>query len=199
MAVYQWDTVAARFRDPLTGRYVGRDKVRGVLDDLVLRSQARITTASDALRTGNSTVAEWQATMREEIKRTHLQSEALLRGGWKQMTPADYGRVGARVKEQYRYLDNFTKELEQGKQITDGGFMARARMYAASARVGFHDELGKMLLGIGYTEERNVLHPAEHCAECVDMSALGWVPIGTVVPIGSRQCLGNDKCSMKYR
>jgi hypothetical protein len=27
----------------------------------------------------------------------------------------------------------------------------------------------------------------------------GYVPIGTLIPIGERDCLGNDKCSMLFR
>jgi hypothetical protein len=196
---YGWDPRAARFRDPATGRYISREQVRRGVDDLVRASQNEITRISDDVRAGRITVAEWNEAMRLELKRAHLGSEALLRGGWKQLGPADYGRVGARLKVQYKYLARFSEQLASGKIRTDGAFMARARSYAASARAAFYKSLGPMLEDLGYTEERNALHPAEHCQQCRDMSALGWVPIGTCVPIGERECRANDKCSMRYR
>lgn len=198
-AAYQWDPAIARFRDPVTGRYITRDAVRKVLDELIVKSQARITVASNALRSGAMDITTWEAAMRAEIKSSHLASLALSRGGWNQLTSADFGRAGARIKSQYQYLAKFATEVTSGAQRTDGTFMARARLYAASARPAFHIEMGDQLQQLGYSEERNILHPAEHCGLCVDMTGLGWVPIRTLVPIGERTCLGNDRCSVAYR
>jgi hypothetical protein len=137
--------------------------------------------------------------MRQEIKRTQLSTTSLLRGGWNQMTAADYGRVGSNVRVQYHYLDGFVGDLRSGRQRMDGSFFNRAKLYPANARVTFHEQQTAQLDALGYTEELNVLHPAEHCVECIDARARGWVPIGTNVPIGKRQCVGNDRCSMRYR
>lgn len=196
---WEWAPLAARYRDPETGRFVSRDTIRYGLDDLIRLSQNRISQASDQLRDGRIGVEEWQRIMRDEIKRTQLGAEALVRGGWGQMTPADYGRVGARVREQYGYLANFSQQLLDGAIRTDGGFMSRARLYAGASRVAYHESQMEQVLGIGYREELNVLHPAEHCIECVECRDRGWVTIGTNPPIGSRKCLGNDKCTMRYR
>lgn len=196
---YQWDPAIARFRDPVTGRYITRDAVRKVLDELIVKSQARITIVSNALRSGSMDVATWELAMRTEIKSTHLASLALSRGGWSQLGPADFGRAGARIKAQYQYLSRFAADVVSSAQITDGSFMSRARLYAASARPAFHEEQGAQLEALGYSEEINRLHPAEHCGMCVDMTSLGWVPIRTLVPIGERTCLGNDRCSVAYR
>ncbi len=197
--IYEWAPNIGRYRDPNTGRFVSRDVIRAGVDQFIVASQRRITAISAELREGKINLAQWQAIMREEIKTTQLMAEALLRGGWDQMTQADYGRVGQRVREQYAFLDDFTEKLRTGEMITDGQFMNYARMYATAARVGFHEGLADQLVQAGYTEELNVLHPAEHCSECVAATDAGWVPIGTNAPIGTRKCLGNDKCQMKYR
>jgi hypothetical protein len=196
---YEWNSKAARYRDPATGRFISRDTVRKMVDQLIEKSRARVQTASEQLRSGTIDLGEWDAVMRQEIKRTQLSTTTLLRGGWNQMTAADYGRVGANVRAQYRYLEGFVTDLRSGKQRLDGSFFNRAKMYPASARVTFHEQLTQQLDDLGYVDELNVLHPAEHCAECIDASARGWVPIGTNVPIGQRQCRGNDRCSMRYR
>jgi hypothetical protein len=196
---YEWAPRAARYRDPATGRFVARETIRYGLDDVIRQSQNTITTASDDLRNGRIELADWVRVMQEEIKRTQLTGEALLRGGWAQLSPEDYARVADRVREQYEYLDGFMRDLRDGTIRTDGQFMNRARMYAAAARVGYHAGQQEQVLSVGYTEELNVLHPAEHCIECVECRNRGWVPIGTNPPVGTRKCLGNDVCTMRYR
>lgn len=197
--IWEWAPKARRYRDPATGRFVSRDTIRRGLDDLILRSQNRVTAISEALRSGKIDLAEWQFGMREEIKRTQLGAQALLRGGWAQLTDADIEAAGIRIKIQFEYLHDFTSKLRDGTMRTDGRFMNYARMYPSSARVGYHEDESDLMRQAGYRDELNVLHPAEHCADCVAASALGWVPIRTNVPIGGRKCLGNDRCTMRYR
>lgn len=195
---YGWNAASARFYDRATGRYVSRDTMRLGLDDVLAAAEAEVRAASDQLRSGAIDLAEWQRVMRDVVKETMLDAEALARGGWEQLTPADFGRVGQAVRAQYAYLDGFTADIRSGLPL-DGRFLSRAAMYAKAARPFFHDEQAQLLADTGYTEERNVLHAAEHCGGCVDMTALGWVPIGTLIPIGERDCLGNDRCTVRYR
>lgn len=195
----EWNGRAGRYRDPLTGRFISRDTVRTILDQAIGKSQQRIRDASDQFRRTEITLDEWQVVMREEIVRTQLGAEMLVQGGRAQMTPADFGRVGQRVRAQYDYLRDFTQQVADGSIRTDGTFLNRATMYASSSRVAFHESLGSQLADLGYTEERSILHPAEHCDLCVSEAERGFVPIGTLIPIGERTCLGNDKCSVAYR
>lgn len=197
--IWDWAPKARRYRDPESGRFASRDDIRRGLDDLILDSQKIVTEASDALRSGRIELAEWQQIMREEIKRTQLGAQALLRGGWKQLTDEDMTAITARVKEQFDYLHAFTAQLRDGTVRTDGLFMSRARLYPAAARVGYHQDEAVLIQRVGYTQEHNVLHPAEHCIECVECWSRGWVTIGGNPPIGSRKCLGNDRCTMRYR
>lgn len=197
--IWDWAPLARRYRDPETGRFVARDTIRRGLDDLIVDSQKIITEASEALRSGAIELADWQQIMREEIKRTQLGAQALLRGGWKQMKPEDFTTIEARIQVQFDYLHAFTVKLRDGLMRTDGNFMNYARLYLAAARVGYHEDESELVREVGYHEELNVLHPAEHCIECVACRDAGWVPIGTNPPIGSRKCLGNDRCTMRYR
>jgi hypothetical protein len=195
---FGWSEKAARYYEIETGRFVSRDTVRLSLDDVINYAGKHVRELSEQLRTGQIDLADWQAAVRETIKSTMLTAEALARGGRAQLTQADYGRVGQAVRVQYRYLDNFTQEIRDGLPL-DGRFLNRAVMYAKAARPFFHDEQLGLLVETGYVEERNVLHQAEHCEQCADMTALGWVEIGTLILIGARQCLGNDRCTMRYR
>ncbi len=201
-APYTWNPKAARYRDPATGRFINRTTVRQWVDRNIAASQGRIQSLSEQVREGSIDLGEWERGMREEIKRTQLGAEMLLRGGRNQMTAADFGRVGQRVRGQYAYLENFVAQLRAGEIRTDGAFISRARMYAAASRSAYHESEREQLAAIGYRQERNVLHPAEHCTgqgSCVEQSSRGWVSIGRLIPIGQRICRGNDHCSIEYR
>jgi hypothetical protein len=195
---YQYSPTVARFRNPDTGRWITRVQVREWLDKFIAASQANILAASTSYRAGNTSLAEWQSIVRDEVKDSHLMAEALARGGWGQLTQADFGRTGQRIREQYRYLGAFTAAVRDGTQRLDGQFMNRAKMYSASARSAFYASQGAVLADAGYTRERSLLHPAEHCQECVDEAARGWVSIGQLTPIGERTCLSSDKCTVEY-
>lgn len=194
---YQWNALAARYYDPRTGRFVSRDQVRQALDRVIDAEKQEIAQLSNELRSGAIDLAQWQAGMRDAIKTTALSAAFAAVGGRAQMSQADYGWVGAYIKEQFQYLDKFTSDIRAGLPL-DGRFLNRAGMYAETARGAFHELLNQVLDDAGYTREQSILHPAEHCDECVDQASLGKVPLGTCIPIGQRQCLGNCHCTMRY-
>lgn len=47
--------------------------------------------------------------------------------------------------------------------------------------------------------EETVLHASENCAQCVGLSGLGWVDVGSLPPIGSRRCLSRCRCTISRR
>lgn len=197
--VYRFNERAGRYIDG-RGRFVPNTMVRAELDKTLQTSQQAMRNLSGGLRTGKISLADWQTGMMREIKNTHLSSAALAKGGWAQMTPADYGRVGAEVKKQYAYLDNFAQQIASGEQRLDGVFLRRADMYFEAGRGTFHDverlEKGKR----GMTEERSILDPsARHCDGCLQEAARGWVSIGSLVRIGARDCLTRCRCMIEYR
>ena len=136
--------------------------------------------------------------MRDNLKSIHLTSGALAQGGWAQMSPADFGRVGTRLKEQYQFLGKFAREIEGGLPL-DGNFRNRVKLYAQSGRVSYDAIQRAEMLKRGMKEEKNILHPADHCVDCLQQAALGWVPIGTLTLIGQRRCKSNDRCTKEFR
>ena len=195
---YTWDFRVARYRGP-DGRLVSRLAVRDALDRaiLALRNQARANAAS--YRAGSISLDEWEASMRQIVKDTHLLNTVAARGGFDQMTDTEYGRIGAVVREQYAYLDQFTAGIANGAVPLDGRFDVRAAMYADAGRGTYEGDVAAQQQEVGATEERSVLHPADHCEDCLAEAAKGWQPLGTLIPIQQRQCLTNDACTMDYR
>lgn len=74
--------------------------------------------------------------MRQEIKDEYIRQYILGRGGREQMTSADWGSIGGDLAFQYRKLDEFTAQIEEGL-ISEAQAVARARMYTNSARQAF--------------------------------------------------------------
>lgn len=194
---FTWDPDLGRYRDA-GGRLVAETRVRDALYRAIDGEKQSVRILAQELRAGGVDLGTWQAEMRQSIKRVHLWSAAAAKGGWAQMGPADYGRVGQIVRSEYRYLDGFTDAIATGLPL-DGRFLVRAAMYALAGKSTFYTVLRLEKLEAGYTEERNIRHAAESCDDCLAFSALGWVPIGTLPVPGTRQCLRHCMCTMQFR
>lgn len=198
-SAYRYNPAAHRYIAS-NGRFVPDSMVRAELDKALQASQKRMRTYSNKLRDGKMTVAEWQTGMMQEIKSTHLNSAALSKGGWGQMTQADYGRVGQQIRTQYDYLRNFANQIASGEQRLDGVFLRRADMYFEAGRGTYHEFERREMAIRGFDEEANILEPtARHCNGCLEQTARGWVPVGSLIRIGARACLTRCRCRIQYR
>ena len=95
-------------------------------------------------------------------------------------------------------MRDFADDIASGKQAVDGRLAARARLYAQSGRVAFHNVERFEMERRGWDTEENVLAAAEHCSGCLAETAKGRVPIGSLTPIGQRPCRTNDRCRIRY-
>jgi hypothetical protein len=182
VADLRWNDQAGRFTDS-AGRFVSEARVRVVVDAVADQASARMAAASE---------------MQNTIKVSHLAASVLAHGGESQMSFSHYGSAGRAIRDQYQYLKGMAADIAAGRQPLNGGLTARARQYGQAARVAFEREYGRDQQGRGYQFERNVLGAADHCALCPELTARGWVPIGSLPPVGSRPCRAQDRCSIRY-
>lgn len=194
---YTWNESAKRYTDS-RGRFVSKQAVRGAIDRELADADRIVRQLGEDLRNGRISLRDWQTGMRREIKRVHLNGAAAAKGGWAQLSPADYGRIGQIVRGQYGYLEKFAREVERGLPL-DGRFTQRVQLYSQAGRSTYHVADRREMETAGYTEERSRLNPADHCQQCRDEAAAGWRPIGEMVPIGQRQCRSRCKCTVEYR
>lgn len=195
---YEWNDTIARYRDPKTGRIVSTDRVRQALDRAVRMEGMRARALMTDLREGTITLREWEIAQREVVKNTQLFSAAAGAGGWAQLSQREYGIVGQRVRQQYGFLTQFGDELKTGL-ARDGMAARRAESYAEAGRSTYHAVERITQAKAGNNEERSIKGDADHCDECIDEEAKGWRTIGTMVPIGQRECMNGCKCRVEYR
>lgn len=196
---YLWNERAAQYSDRKTGRFVSRQAVRDQLDKVIDASSQVMRAISQQLRDGDIGLAEWQLEMMQQIKTTHLAGAAMQRGGWQQMTQADFGRVGQIVRNEYGFLRNFAEQIAIGKQKLDGTLTRRAALYGQQGRPTYLIFWDSTAAQRGFDEERSILQPAEHCTECISEDAKDFQPLGQMIPIGQRICRSSDKCLKEFR
>ena len=196
---YEWNERAQRYVDARTRRFVSGEAIRDALNEVIDIAKERIDADSLALQQGTISLAEWQTRMAQHTKQIHIVSAASARGGWAQMTPADWGATGGALKRQFAFLQNFALDIQRGVQKLGGNFIRRARMYGNAARRTYENIKRRASQAAGNTEERRVLGVADHCPDCVEFAGRGWQPIGTLPPIGDSVCKVNCRCLFEFR
>lgn len=195
---YSWSTAARRYRAP-NGRFLASGRALRALE-ADLRDLTTVTDRlADDLRAGRLSLDAWRAEMMDIAKHVQMGAATLAKGGRAQMQPADYGRVGHLVREQYGFLEQWTADIVSGKAPLDGRLTARARLYVAAARPTYVTVRAADLEGAGFDQERSILGAAEHCGPCIAQDALGWQRMGEMIPIRERDCGNNDKCRVEFR
>lgn len=196
---YRWNETAGKYIGS-NGRFVRFRAVRDALDATAKASGENIRALTESLRAGQLSVGEWESAMLREIKLMHTASAAAARGGWAQMSQADWGAAGRQIRDQYGYLHNFAQEMASGKQPMNGRVNVRADLYVEAARDTFEEMRRRYEKNNNaMTEERRVLAAAENCNGCIEQAGKGWQPIGTLPRIGSQECRTRCKCTFEYR
>ena len=199
---WRYDTSAGRFRSP-SGRFLSARDVRDAVDRRLDDASRSITALSEDYRAGRISGSAWMRGMRDAIRETHLMSALAAKGGRSGLTARDYGAIGARIRTQYRYLAQFAFDVNSGTIPTDGRFLSRAQSYGQAGRGTFDAFDTAEKTRLGYDQERNVLdREAAHCTgagSCPEQTARGWVPIGTLIPLGQRKCQARDRCRKEFR
>lgn len=148
-------------------------------------------------------LVEWRTAIEEDLAGLHHAAAAVARGGLAQMTEADRALVRERILTEYGFLDGFAHEIDValavGAPMSEREINARVAQYYEAPRATF-EAFNRQVQGeAGCTLEINCLGVAEHCQECPELSAQGWVPIGTLPEPGSRECLRRCRCRLEYR
>ena len=205
---WNWDDRTERYRHTITGRFLSYTDVNRIVNQSIDVTIANVENLAAAVARGDITVDTWQLAMRAQIKKAYIWQAELAAGGRSRMTPEFWGVVGGRIRGQYKYLDNFAKQLADGA-LTEGQVARRSRMYISSSRQVYWAIRTRKAKAKKYTEELwTAIGDANTCQACSDADAMGWQPMGTFAEPGSGEVvkgetfcegLSSCRCEKSYR
>jgi hypothetical protein len=167
---------AGGYRNTRTGRMVEGEAVRRVLDSYLAVHDRTARALAEQLRGGGISLAQWELQMRRNIRHIHLNAIALERGGWSQMTMADFMRAGQIIRGEFDYLKKFGIEIANGTQRLDGRLLQRAELYSQAARTTFY-ESKQANLKAELTHVRSIRTARDSCIECLELNGR-WFKLG---------------------
>lgn len=202
MPEFQYSKSTGNYRYKSSGHAVLPETVNGWVDKLAERMKQNLGQIAEDHRAGKITLPEWVIRTGEEIRNAHRSVAIIAAGGKGNMTQADWGFVGAQLRRELQYLNNFANEIENlppGSKLS-AAFVSRAKSYGAAIYETYEKARRRRITAEGQADlEENVLEPgAEHCAGCLEASAQGIVPLGTLTAIGDRDCKSKCRCRLRY-
>src|SRR5687767_10667372 len=95
---FSFSKATGRYRNLRTGRFLSSTEIRRVQEIAIQKSAARVQELAGQLRSGSISVDDWSRAMRAELKYSHVAAASLAKGGREQMSQADFGRAGYRLR-----------------------------------------------------------------------------------------------------
>lgn len=179
------------------GKFISAEAVRNLTERYLEQLTSSVAAFTEDFLRESINILQWEAQMASVIKEGHILSWSLGRGGIAQLDQSDYGSIGQRVRSQYAYLRAFSQEIISGS-LSKQQIRARAQLYMQALYANLQEAIRNSHKREGYLWEIDVRTAKESCSECIEIAARGWVEIGTNPPIGSRECLVNDRCYRKF-
>jgi len=194
-----WRYVGSNYRVPAS-------RVRlGVLR-LSRYSERQFRELTVQLVNGEINRERWYATMRKAMKDEYRAAYLASIGGIENYTRSEISKFGWRMRPHYRWLNNFLDQLNTGQQALNGRAVIRAGMYGRAVNGVYQNELFRIATENGMREGLRVLGRNEsHCHDsinrpgCIELAAMGWVPLDEAVPIGEATCYSNCLCHYIFR
>jgi hypothetical protein len=195
---WRYDPISGRYRGT-NGRFLSARAVEALVDGRINKLGVELRRFTRMLSAGDITLDQWQGSVREALKLVHVQAAIIGNGGRETMGATDWGRIGQRLRVEYAFLQGFARDL-LGASVSSAMALARIGLYAQSVRGSFWEGASIRQEKQGYSLMRRILDSqAKHCQDCLDYSARGMVPIGSVPLPGQRcACRANCRCSVKY-
>ena len=129
---WSYDPRTGRYR-AANGRFLSGATVEAIVDGRINRTKSDLRDLTAGLAEGRLTLEQWQVQVRAELKRAHIQAALVGNGGRQGMDAAAWGRVGWRLREEYRYLEGFARDLLE-QRVSVPMALARIGLYGDSVR-----------------------------------------------------------------
>lgn len=215
---WRWDAAAQAYVSR-TGQMVGGASLRRQADQLADEMEYEMRAEAQRVAVGEIAIDEWQRRQAEDTKDLYVAIAMLAAGGRRNLTDELKRRVEGGPDKSPSITYSLNCLYEFGQNVRNGDRNAgsedmiafRAGLYSAASRGIFEDvkreshrnardPKGRRL----YLYEKNSLMPGENCSDsdeapgCIEETARGWVPIGTLSLPGQRTCRVGCNCFMSY-
>ena len=192
------------------GRIRSRSEMRQEVAKITDHLKKEARRLAQAQAAGRITANELETEMRSLLKASHTLAASIGRGGWKRMTPKDWGRVGAKIKWQNKYLKKFARII--ARDILSGpAAMNRIQSYASAIHVTFYRafaeemrETGTMPSDVPRDKDgkeilvKLVQNSEEGCPDCIADADEGFMPLDEMGDLGTRECGDWCKCILVF-
>jgi len=189
-----WDWDTNNFDGRKTGWSASADEISGYTEELQAEATEQVDEITERLLADDEGLSAWEKQAATILILLLLASYSTGRGPDSAM---DLAIMQARLRNQLSYLRGFSEAVATG-DLTPAQIKARARYYPIDSSLAFDQGLRSAYRAAGWLWELNVLSATEHCRGCLNASALGWQPIGTLPAIGTRECRFNDACHWEF-
>jgi very-short-patch-repair endonuclease len=94
----------------------------------------KVNSLAEDMYSGKISLGKWEEDMKKSIREVHASVTAIANGGWDNMTSEQWGRIGTPLREQYKYLHEFSKDIHANSDtISLKAIQARARLYGLAS------------------------------------------------------------------
>ncbi|HXG85092.1 MAG TPA: hypothetical protein VNI84_13815 [Pyrinomonadaceae bacterium] len=193
----KYDRKTARYRTA-GGRFVSPREVRKTIDKTFETVKKDMRVLGEALTTGGIDLRTFQTLMREQLKISHSLAASIGRGGRRQMSLSDWGKVGGGLKKQYAYLNKLSAQIEKGL-VSDVQIINRAAAYSHGVRLAYYGMTTIAETAGDATVCRRIIQSKEGCKECAYYASLGFIPIDEMPEVGSLICGVFCLCEIQFR
>lgn len=203
---FVYDQVTGKYRDTVTGRVLSEKQLESAVARVSSEAQKRMKEETKQLMAGTIMFAVWYSRSRNIMKALYKTIWVLWLGGFLFDDETQREIFYALMLLQFKRFDDFTAQLDSGKQVLNGTAVMRAGMYGRYGNPLYqnikldrgimqgHDEAMRIL---GMNE--NHCHDATNTPGCIELAAKGWIPIRQMIPLGGATCRGNCLCTIKTR
>lgn len=197
---YTWNRAALQFQRGSTP--VARVTIKAAADAVSKEAQFKLMDAALRMGQGKLEIAAWIVEHDTAVKMLHGAESALARGGFAEMTGADWIAASDRVTPHLEASAGFHSDVRAGRygvpgatDFREAGALHRASQYANVGRYTYENTLTENARDrLGHTHARRILAAVSHCESCADVAAQGWVPMDEYPEIGTDDCGPSCHC-----
>jgi hypothetical protein len=184
------------YRD--SGAFVSQSAVDNLTARAIAQKRNEIRDLGEQLIGNLVTLEDWEKQTAQQLKHLNTWTYLIGKGGQKNMTQSDYGKLGLRLSYEYGYLRGFAEKIRD-EGLSEAQFLARLELYINKANGTKQIAVQASHKQEGYIWERRYLRAVENCQSCVSYAAMGWQPLGSLpAPTERCECQANCKCYFKF-